>query len=195
MASLIYNLVRNRKLVVPLANLRPEIISNKTVLVTGANTGLGLEAARHYAHFGAARLILAVRSESKGQEAKKNIEASLAPHSKVQIDVWILDLASFESVKRFGARIHEELDSLDIAVLNAAISKSQYSATDDGWDESLQVNHLSTILLGLLILPKLKESTARFENWTARLDFVASRAHQFVAEGASWVCQSIRIKW
>src|ERR1700760_4940944 len=138
MASVIHNLVRNHKLVVPLANLHSEIISNKTVLVTGANTGIGLEAARHYSQLGAARLILAVRSESKGQEAKKNIEASLPPQSKLQIDVWILDLASFASVKQFANRVLEELDSLDIAVLNAAISKSQYSATVDGWDESIQ---------------------------------------------------------
>jgi hypothetical protein len=170
MASLIHNLIRSRKIVVPLVDLRTETISTKTVLVTGANTGIGLKAARHYAQLGVARLILAVKLESKGQNFKRDIEASLAPHSKVHLDVWVLDLASFESVKEYGKRIYEELDSLDIAVLNTAISNTQHAATVDGWDESLQVNHLSAILLGLLILLNSKNQPSKIRtgllDWT-----------------------------
>ena len=173
--------------------LSSAIVSGKTVLVTGANTGLGLEAARHYAQLGASRVILGVRTESKGEAAKQNIESSLSTRADIprpQIDIWAIDLSSYASVQRFAKRVNEELDSLDIAVLNAAVSRSNLTLTKDGWDESLQVNMLSAILLGLLILPKLQASSDVRSNWIARLDFVASRAHQYVKDGESWQSES-----
>jgi retinol dehydrogenase-12 len=187
--SALLGLLRNRWSAPSLASLSPGIIIGKTVCVTGASTGLGLEAARHYTQLGASRVILGVRSQSKGDAAKQNIIASLSEtnhQTSTQIDVWTIDLASFASVQVFAKRVNEELDTLDIAVLNAAISKSEYVATKDGWDETLQVNMLSTTLLGLLILEKLEQSSKTHANWTSRLDFVASRSHQYVKDGAAW---------
>jgi retinol dehydrogenase-12 len=65
--------------------------SGKTVIVTGANIGLGLEAARHFSRLNAKRVILAVRSASKGEAAKQDIEAST---KKNNVEVWELDLSS-----------------------------------------------------------------------------------------------------
>jgi retinol dehydrogenase-12 len=187
----IVELLRNRWSAPSLDALSSDIISGKTVLVTGANTGLGLEAARHYARLGASRVILGVRSQSKGEAAKQNILDSLALTSndktRPQVDVQIVDMLSFESVQSFAKRINEEYDSLDIALLNAGISKNVFNATKDGWDESIQVNMLSTMLLGLLILPKLQASSAKTPGWTAKLDFVASRAHSFIKKNEAWM--------
>jgi len=187
--GILTGILNHRGTPVSLNLLSSAIVSGKTVLITGANTGLGLEAARHYAQLGASRVILGVRTESKGEAAKQNIESSLITRAGIappQIEVWTIDLSSFASVQSFSKRVNEELDRLDIAVLNAAVSMSNFTLTKDGWDESLQVNMLSTILLGLLIFPKLQASSAVGSNRLARLDFVASRAHQYVKDGESW---------
>lgn len=201
--SVLWSFIHNRWSAPPLTSLTTTAITGKTVLVTGASGGLGLEAARHYARLGAARVILGVRSQSKGESAKKSIDDSLkltggigadtGDGKKVDakggaiIDVWIVDLASFASVQDFADRVIKELDTLDIAVLNAAVTKSAFTPTSDGWEETVQVNTLSTVLLALLILPKLKASSVGgVGDQVPRLEFVASRAHQYVKEGEWW---------
>ncbi|KAL7930045.1 hypothetical protein V8C35DRAFT_313960 [Trichoderma chlorosporum] len=161
-------------------------IPGKTVIVIGASGGLGLEAARHYARLGASRVILGVRSQSKGNEAKRNIISSLTSEAinSCVVDVWIIDLASFTSVKAFADRAAKELSSIDIALLNAAVDKTQFGLTKDGWEETLQVNALATALLALLLLPKMRQSSR--PDWTPCLSIVASRGHQMVSEGAPW---------
>ncbi len=200
--SLLINQVKNKTSAPPLEALSELDISGKTVLVTGASGGLGLEAARHYVRLGAARVVLAVRSQEKGDTARKEIESSLlAPElrgtsaekllknktgTKTLIDVWTVDMASFESVKALAARATQELESLDIALLNAAVSKDDYEPTKDGWDETIQVNVLSTVLLALHLIPKLRQSSASHASWTSRLSIVIARAHEFVQLGAGW---------
>jgi retinol dehydrogenase 12 len=99
--SVLLSLLRNRWSVPSLVSLSLEIISGKTVVVTVASTGLGLEAARHYTQLGASRVILGVRSQSKGDAVKQNIIASLNEtnyQASTQMDIWIIDLASFPSI-------------------------------------------------------------------------------------------------
>lgn len=88
----------------------------KTVIVTGANIGLGYEAAKHFVRLGAAKVILAVRSPEKGEEARKTIETS-EKRSGV-VEVWALDLASYDSVKAFAKRV-AGLERVDVVVENA----------------------------------------------------------------------------
>src|SRR2546423_3811974 len=90
--------------------------SGQTVIVTGSNTGLGLEAGRHFARLNCAKLILAVRTKSKGEEAKESILASTKRTSDC-IEVWDLDLLSTASVKAFATRA-QQLDRLDVLVEN-----------------------------------------------------------------------------
>lgn len=71
--------------------------AEQTVIVTGANTGLGLEAARHITRLNATKVILAVRNTSKGEAAKRSIEESTGRLGVVE--VWPLDLSNYESVK------------------------------------------------------------------------------------------------
>jgi retinol dehydrogenase 12 len=175
--------------------LTSDLISGKTVLVTGASAGLGVEAARHYARLGARRLILAVRSPSKGEVTKSSILSSLAQQTlqtpsikPPHIDVWTLDLSSFASVQAFADQISNDPDPLDIALLNAAVSKLNFHETKDGWDETLQTNLLSTVLLALRMLPKLRKSSARQHvGWTSRLSIVVARAHAIVKEDVPWL--------
>ncbi|KAH7141107.1 hypothetical protein EDB81DRAFT_900756 [Dactylonectria macrodidyma] len=186
MCSVLLGFLRNRYSAPALRSLEASSISGKTVLVTGASGGLGLEAARHYVRLGASRVILGVRSKSKGDEAKRNLSSSFSSDrlKTCAIEVWLVDLASFASVRSFADQVAQKLERLDIAVLNAAVSKEKYYATVDGWEEVLQVNVLSTALLALLLLPKMRQSVS--PAWKPRLSIVAARAHASVPEGASW---------
>ncbi|KAH1360553.1 hypothetical protein KXV22_002782 [Aspergillus fumigatus] len=69
---------------------------DQTIIVTGSNVGLGLEAARHFVRLNAATVILAVRNRPAGEAAKASIQAS-HPDSATSVEVWDLDLASYAS--------------------------------------------------------------------------------------------------
>jgi retinol dehydrogenase-12 len=112
-------------------------LTGRTVIVTGANVGLGLETARYFYGMNPARLILAVRDISKGETAKQSIldtASNSNGSNSSKLEVWQLDLSSFDSVKRFAKRCNEELERLDILLNNAAIVPSQFSLTDDGYE-------------------------------------------------------------
>jgi NAD(P)-dependent dehydrogenase (short-subunit alcohol dehydrogenase family) len=146
----------------------------KTVIVTGSNTGLGKEAARHFVRLGASTVILAVRSIEKGEAAKRDIETSTKCSQDV-VQVWHLDMSSYESVLAFAARAEKELPRLDIAVLNAATVKTDWVIMEK--DESnITVNVVSTFLLAFALLPKLKETAHKFET-RPNLTIVASEVH------------------
>lgn len=132
--------------------------AGKTIIVTGSNTGLGKEAARHFARLGASTVILAVRSEAKGAAAKKDIEASQPADSRTDIQVWKLDMASYDSVKAFASRAND-LPRLDAVVLNAGIQTLEYTLAE-GDESTITVNVIATFLLAVLLLPAL-ERTAK----------------------------------
>ena len=146
--------------------------SGQTVIVTGSNTGLGLEAARHFTRLNAGKVILAVRSLEKGDSAKKSIEQTAGRQGVVE--VWQLDLASYESTKQFAKRA-EGLERLDALVENAGVARDQYSVLE-GNESTITINVVSTFLLGLMLLPKLRESGKTY-NTTPRLSIVTSEVH------------------
>lgn len=149
----------------------------KTVIVTGANTGLGLEAAIKFATSGASRLIITSRDLKKGAAAKDIIRQRLAATSKTcLVEVWQLDLNDYSSIEAFGKRADAELETLDIAVLNAGVHNAKFEQSRYGWEGTMQVNTLSTTLLALTLLPKLKQST-KLTGKTATLEFVSSGLH------------------
>jgi len=152
--------------------------ASKTIIITGANTGLGLHAALKLAQLGTDHLILAVRDLSKGEAAKLQIQSSLSPQSTTTISVWHLDMLSYTSILSFASRAQSELSRLDCAVLNAGVFASSYRCSEYGWETDLQVNVLSTVLLGLLLLPKLRAS--RTGSDTPVLEFVSSGTHRRV---------------
>jgi retinol dehydrogenase-12 len=105
-----------------------ERYDGQTVIVTGANVGLGLEAARHIVNLGAAKVILAVRSIDKGEAAKKDIEATSGKRGVVE--VWQLDLSSYASVEEFAAKA-SKLDRLDVLLENAGIATGTFKLAED----------------------------------------------------------------
>lgn len=152
--------------------------------MTGANVGLGKEAARHFCRLGAAKVILGCRSTEKGEAALKDIKTSLSPDSEVNLEVWSLDLTSFESVKQFCRRADKELDRLDVVVENAGIAIGEYVEADGGFESTIAVNVVSTFLMALLLLPTLRRTAAEF-NVEPRVVVVSSDAHLFVCRASS----------
>lgn len=93
--------------------------SGQTVVVTGSNVGIGFEAAVKFVALGAAKVILGVRTVSKGERAAEQIEARTG--RKGVTEVWQVDMLDYASVKAFASRATNELDDLDVAVLNAGV--------------------------------------------------------------------------
>jgi hypothetical protein len=93
-------------------------LSGKTALITGGNAGLGLEAAKEMAAHNLSRIILGVRTPSKGEAAKAEILAQLL---NCDVLVWELDQESFPSIQAFAERAARELDRLDIVILCAGV--------------------------------------------------------------------------
>ncbi|OJD31940.1 short-chain dehydrogenase reductase family protein [Diplodia corticola] len=148
-------------------------LAGRTILITGANTGLGLEAAVKCAQLGCARLVLGVRDASAAKAAqlgqtvqqraqRKRKIATREATGDCVIDVWQVDLLDFESVRRFAERVGaaDEVRRLDAAVLNAGVSVRELRRSRHGWEETLQVNVLGTALLGVLLLPVLRQKGA-----------------------------------
>jgi retinol dehydrogenase 12 len=126
----------------------------QTVIVTGSNIGLGLEAARHFVRLDASRVILAVRTISKGDDAKASIEAST--NRKGVVEVWQLDMSDYESIKSFAIK-SKSLDRLDVLVANAGVLKNTYEDSE-GVEISIKVNVIGTFLLAISLFPILRKS-------------------------------------
>jgi NAD(P)-dependent dehydrogenase (short-subunit alcohol dehydrogenase family) len=150
--------------------------SGQTIIVTGSNTGLGLEAARHLSHLNATFIILAVRNQAKGEEAKRSILASTG-RAESSIEVWILDMQSYDSIKSFCTRA-SKLPRLDAVLENAGIMTKFFKMVA-GYESTITTNVIGTFLLALGLLPKLKES-AEVYNMQPRLSVVASDLHFIV---------------
>ena len=117
--------------------------AGRRVIVTGANSGIGLVAARELARAGA-RVTLAVRSEEKGRAAAAGMPG--------EVDVRRLDLASLDSVRAFAGAWDEPLDLL---VNNAGLMAPPYATTADGFEMQLGTNHLGHFALTGLLLDRL----------------------------------------
>lgn len=147
--------------------------AGKTIIITGSNTGLGKEAARHYVRLGVSRLILAVRNPEKGESAKAEVQG---PEPKPAVQVWRLDMASYASVRDFAARVEAELDRVDVVLLNAGLART-WLVMAEGNEEMVTVNFVSTFLLAALLMPKLKETARRYDSTSPTLTIVTSATH------------------
>ncbi|KAK3985845.1 short-chain dehydrogenase-4 [Cladorrhinum sp. PSN332] len=152
--------------------------AGQTVIVTGSNAGLGLEASRHFYRLGAAKLILAVRTVSKGQDAKEDIVKSITTRNDAAaIEVWPLDQSSTQSTLAFVDRVKAELPRVDVVVLNAGVNNETFQLSE-GYEQTTQVNVLNTFLLALALLPRLNDTKTKFPSSTPHLTVVGSEAHR-----------------
>ena len=125
--------------------------TGKTVFITGANTGLGFEAAKVLAGSNA-RVIIGCRSKDKAEGARNEI---LAEHKRADVAIVVIDLADLESVGEAAAAIAKE-ERLDILINNAGIMVPPFELTQDGFESQFGVNHLGPFALTGLLLDKLR---------------------------------------
>ncbi|KAK9413394.1 putative short-chain dehydrogenase reductase family protein [Seiridium unicorne] len=155
----------------PKPSLGSNSVAGQTAVITGGNTGIGLECGRLLLSLKLSHLILAVRSLQKGEEAAEPLR-KLYPTAR--IDVWHLDMNSYDSIRAFG-RNCATLARLDIAILSAGIMNVKLEVNSStGHEEMFQVNYLSAALLALVLLPVLKKKTP--SGTPGRLTLVASGA-------------------
>ncbi len=143
--------------------------SGRVAVITGANSGIGLQTARALADHGA-EVVLACRTPAKAEAARNEILAS-APRANVSIIE--LDLTSLEAVRGAAEEINSRFDRLDLLINNAGVMATPYSRTVDGYELQLATNHLSHAALTARLLPLLS-STA-----SSRVVNVSSLAHRF----------------
>lgn len=151
----------------------------QTIIVTGASVGLGLEAARHFVRLGASKVILGCRNEGRGEEAKRAIEVTTGRMHV--LEVWQVDLRSYESVRHFCDRA-SKLARLDAVVENAGVATPIYEECE-GMESTITVNVISTFLMALLLLPKLRADALKY-NIVPHLTIVASDAHEQVGSSS-----------
>lgn len=128
-------------------------LSESTIIITGANTGIGYATAEKLLSLSLKRLVIAVRSPSKGESAAVELRAK---YSKAEILVWQVDMLSHKSVEDFANQC-KTLDRIDLAILNAGSQWTRFELSPEGHESSFQVNYLSTVLLATLLLPTLKQ--------------------------------------
>ena len=142
-------------------------LDGKTVIITGANTGIGLETAVDLAKRNA-RVILACRSVERGETAAVEVRKRSGNDNVVFVQ---LDLASLDSVRKFAAKILEEEPRIDILINNAGVALPERKLTQDGFEMHIGVNHLGHFLLTNLLLDRIKETPS------ARIVNVSSMGH------------------
>ncbi|XP_018583404.1 retinol dehydrogenase 12-like isoform X2 [Scleropages formosus] len=145
-----------------------ERLSGKTVLVTGANSGIGKETARDLAKRGA-RIILACRDMAKAEAAQKEI---IEDSGNQDVVIRRLDLSDIKSIREFAEIINKE-KQVNILINNAGIMMCPYSKTVDGFEMQFGVNHLGHFLLTYLLSDLIKRSAP------ARIINVSSMAHSW----------------
>jgi len=144
----------------------------KTAIVTGSNSGIGIECARQFLDRGLSKLILAVRDETKGEIARQGL-ASGRELDEDTIEVWHLDYSSYDSITTFADRART-LENLDIVVLNAGTYRlTRVIIPSTSHEEDVQVNYLSTALLTILFLP-IFEAKRRRGTSPGRITIVSS---------------------
>ena len=149
-----------------------ELLDGKTVIITGANTGIGKQTAIDLAKRNA-KVIIACRSVERGKQAERDIR-NLSKNENVHFR--LLDLASFASIRKFCSEVLAEEPRLDILINNAGIMRCPYWKTEDGFEMQFGVNHLGHFLLTNLLLDRIKEAPA------GRIVVVSSLAHKRAKE-------------
>ncbi len=148
-------------------------LTGRTVLVTGANSGIGLATAADLAALGAT-VVMTARDVGKGEAARAEV---VRRSGNDQVVLGNLDLASLASVRRFAAWFLDEFGELHVLVNNAGLITDERRETTDGFETMFGVNHLGHFLLTDLLRDRLVASAP------SRVVVVTSVAHRWVPGG------------
>ncbi|KAI6210941.1 hypothetical protein M3Y96_00381000 [Aphelenchoides besseyi] len=144
--------------------------TGKVVLITGANSGIGKQLAKELNKRGA-KVYMLVRNVERGNEAVRDLVFSYGCDTS-RLLVRECDLNSFKSVRRFFDNFENEEKHVDILVCNAGVAfVSKFVLTEDGYESTVQANHLGHFLLVELLLPKLQRAPQ------GRIVITSSRLH------------------
>jgi NAD(P)-dependent dehydrogenase (short-subunit alcohol dehydrogenase family) len=144
-------------------------LDGQTVVVTGANSGLGFEGTKAFAEHGA-RVVMACRSVDRGERAAAEIRQSVPD---ADLDVRECDLADLDSVVAFAEGVSDDYDAVDVLCNNAGVMAIPRQETADGFEMQLGVNHMGHFALTGHLLPALRESDGE-----ARIVTQSSEAHE-----------------
>ncbi|KAM5343935.1 hypothetical protein ACJ41O_012472 [Fusarium nematophilum] len=156
-------------------------LSGKVIIVTGGNSGLGLESIRQLAKHNPAHIYLAARSAEKGEAAIAQLKGenpSLSSLSFLQ-----LDLASFESIQSAANKFNASSSRLDLLINNAGIMAAPEGTTKEGYEIQFGTNHMGPALFTQLLLPTLKK-TAASPGSDVRVVFLSSKLESSAPENS-----------
>jgi len=142
-------------------------MQNKICVVSGANSGVGFEAAKGLARLGA-HVVLVCRNDERGQATRARIASEVAA---AYLRVAHADFASLSQVRQLGTVLSGDYPRIDLLVNNAGAAFARRKITADGFESTLAVNHLSHFLLTQLVMPSLLAASGRVIN-------VSSQAHR-----------------
>jgi len=149
-------------------------MGGKTVVVTGGNSGIGLETAVALGQMGA-RVLITARNAARGEAAVRQIAERIGTAGSVELVLF--DLADLASVRAGADEILDRCPQLHVLVNNAGLVLSERTETVDGYESTFAINHLGPFLLTTQLLPRLVESAP------ARIVNVASTAHMQARHG------------
>lgn len=165
-----------------------------TILVVGASTGIGLEAAKKLAAQGTSTLIITARDEAEAATTKATIEEHLASSSVFSeplpvIVPLVVEMTSPDSIYNLVNRLKQTTNHLDHAIISAGMLAGSYNQAETGYESSLQVNAISPTLLSTHLLPLLLASSL------VQKASVAERPHlTLVSSGAAWLASRSTIE-
>jgi NAD(P)-dependent dehydrogenase (short-subunit alcohol dehydrogenase family) len=141
----------------------------RTVVATGANSGIGFQTALHFARSGA-RVVMACRSVDKGRESQRRIQLQVPNANTLVLP---LDVSDLSSVRDFARLFSEQVGELDVLINNAGIVALPLTRTSAGHELLLATNYLGAFALTGALMPYFKPSRG------ARIVNVGSIAHRF----------------
>ncbi|OTB05317.1 hypothetical protein M426DRAFT_10644 [Hypoxylon sp. CI-4A] len=176
---------------VPIPLPPPGTFEGQIAVVTGGTSGLGLATAIHFINLGAEEVIITSRDSSRSQSALKTIELETNGRSKDRVRVADLDMNRYASVVAFTEeikKVRQNRGGVDYVVLNAGLIGVDFKLSEEGWEQNIQVNTLSTVLIALLLLPWLKAEHAN-RSTPAHLAVVGSSRHlePNIQEWEKWI--------
>jgi len=151
-------------------NKHEQDLAGKTYLVTGANSGIGLEAAKNFASRGATTLIVS-RNKTRGEEAR---QAIIEQSGNQQVYLFVADMSLLRSVNKLADNIIAQHPTIHVLCNNAGGSNAVRTVTSEGFETTLATNHLGGFLLTMRLLPALRSAA---QTGIARIVFTSSYGH------------------